>query len=105
VETTYDLYKDKDSSQGSDTPVMGQSNSIDKSKTTDIRARYFTGVLTNPNDVIMLEHIMTKSLHCKDQMVNPGDVMVLTEQGAFDKDGCYNIVVKYLELVDKKDAS
>ncbi len=106
TETTYEAYQDKGKQGYSDTPVIGQSQktALDgESASQKIIVRYFVGVLTNPGNLRMLEHIMTKSLQCRDQLTEVGDVLVLSEQGTFDKDGCYNIVVKYMELVDNSD--
>jgi hypothetical protein len=106
TETTYEAYQDKGKQRYSDTPVIGQSQNTElegESPSQKVIVRYFVGTLTNPDNQLMLEHIMTKSLQCKDQLTEVGDVLVLSEQGTFDKDGCYNIVVKYMELVDNSD--
>ena len=60
--------------------------------------RYFTRCITNEDDRIELERIMTKSLKTGGVVQNPGDMFVINEAGSFDKDGCYHVIVKYMVL-------
>lgn len=100
-QTVFESFTEKEKEIQSEPPFFGgPMYSNNKQSMQDVIVRYFIGVLTNESDVVMIEHIMTKSLNCEDQLKNPGDVLVISEQGTFDKDGCYNVVVKYLEKVD-----
>ena len=105
-ETSFEIYQDKQASSSSDVPVIGtdlwDTASSKAIETTVIR--YFVGCLTNESNRVILEDIMTKSLRCQDQLKKLGDILVLSEQGSFDKDGCYNVVVKYMEIVEGEDA-
>ena len=67
---------------------------------TGTRVKYFTANLADDSLKLRLEHILTVSLTCQGQLKKPGDIVVLGESGTFDKDGCYNVMVKYLELVE-----
>lgn len=105
-DTVFEVYQEKNKGTASDVPVIGQdiweSKSAKPMESTVIK--YFVGCLTNESNLILLEEIMTKSLRCHDQLAKVGDILVLSEVGGFDKDGCYNVVVKYLEIVEDKDA-
>jgi len=100
--TVTEAYEDIVKDEGSEAPFLGSSYKKDPSK-DDIRVRYFVGALTDENDRVLLEYIMTRSMMCKDSLDEEGDVVVLSEQGTFDKDGVYNVVVKYLELMEKAE--
>ena len=81
-------------------PVPGRSNpkngKLGFPKKTVIR--YFVGCITDDSNRAELEDIMTKSLSCAGELKEPGDVYVISETGTFDKDGCYQVAVKYLYL-------
>lgn len=63
--------------------------------------KYYTANLSDNNNKLILEQILTKSLECQGVLREPKDIVVLTETGAFDKDGCYNVMIKYLEVLEK----
>lgn len=60
--------------------------------------RYYTANLSDPKSKEKLEYILTTSLKCRGVLKSNGDLVVISESGTFDKDGCYNIMVKYFEL-------
>lgn len=62
------------------------------------QVKYYTANLSDESSRLMLQHLMTVSLRCQGALKNVGEVIVLSETGTFDKDGCYNIMIKYLEL-------
>mgnify|MGYP003302145524 CR=1 FL=1 len=64
----------------------------------DTEIRYFVGCITDQEHRFELEEIMTKSLQCGGELKSSGDIFVVSESGSFDKDGCYQVVVKYLYL-------
>lgn len=81
-------------------PVPGRSSQkngkLGFPKSTVIR--YFVGCITDETNRAELENIMTRSLSCAGELKNPGDIYVISETGTFDKDGCYQVAVKYLYL-------
>ncbi len=79
-------------------PVFGNYKPDIEKKLPELQVRYLTIRLTDPNDLLMLETVMTKSLHCQDNLENPGDIRVISEAGTFDKEGDYHVVVKYIEV-------
>lgn len=66
----------------------------------DTEIRYFVGCISDHSNKAELEAIMTKSLSCAGDIKEPGDIFVISETGSFDRDGCYQVVVKYLYLPD-----
>lgn len=60
--------------------------------------RYFSANLSDPKSRLELERLLTTSLRCQGTLKADGDVVVVSETGSFDKDGCYNVVIKYFEL-------
>lgn len=96
--TPFQVFTEAEKELGSEAPTINNSPT---SSTSGIKVRYFVGCLTNEDDVLMLEHIMTKSLHGGDELQNVGDIRVISEVGSFDKDGCYQVVVKYFELMEQ----
>lgn len=60
--------------------------------------RYFMGNLELPAEKAELERLMTCSMRCQGALKKPGDVCVISETGAFDKEGGYSVVIKYLCL-------
>lgn len=101
TETVLEAYNEKSKDESSDTPVLGQGAHTASGITANgTVVRYFVGTLTNESDVLMLQDLMTRSMKCRDQLKEVNDVLVINEQGTFDKEGCYHVVVKYLELLD-----
>ncbi len=105
TETVFEAYTEKSKDNESDTPVLGGGRPSSPAARNSTRVRYFVGTLTNESDVLMLESLMTRSLRCQDKIQGVGDVIMLSEQGTFDKEGCYHIVVKYLEVVEETNTS
>lgn len=106
TETVYEAYNEKSKESSSDAPVLGQgSNTADRVTANGTVVRYFVGTMTNESDVLMLQELMTRSMKCRDQLNEIGDVLVINEQGTFDKEGCYHVVVKYIEMVEDSDAA
>ena len=68
--------------------------------TPGTQIRYFTGCLTDDDTRAELERIMTKSLETGGLVRKPGDIFVITENGTFDKDGCYHVAVKYMVMAE-----
>ena len=62
--------------------------------------RYFKGNLDHAKAKAELERLMTRSMRCQAELKKSGDVCVIAESGAFDKDGGYNVVIKYLCIPD-----
>lgn len=70
--------------------------------------RYFKGNLDHAKAKAELERLMTRSMRCQADLKKPGDVCVIAESGAFDKEGGYSVVIKYLcipESSPKEEAS
>ena len=59
--------------------------------------KYFTANLSNLESRLRLEHILTVSLKCAGVLAKEGDIVVINESGTFDKDGTYNVMIKYFE--------
>lgn len=96
IQTAIDMDKDEE-------PRLGRK----RSKTNELglpegtEMRYFVACIADPENRIELERIMTKSLQCAGRgntVKEPGDIFVINETGSFDRDGCYQVVVKYLYL-------
>lgn len=62
------------------------------------QVKYYTANLSDNSSRVLLQEILTKSLMCQGNLRNIGDVVVIQESGTFDKDGCYNVMIKYFEL-------
>lgn len=97
---TAEIRATQDSAEDLFEPVPGQSGSKNgklgfPEKTV---IRYFVGCITDEANRDELENIMTKSLSCAGEIKKPGDIYVISETGTFDRDGCYQVVVKYLYL-------
>ena len=70
-----------------------------------IRVRYFVGNLCDSQDRAMVEHIMTNSLNTGGGLSKHGDIVVIREDHNFDRQGDYQVAIKYYEAVSKvKDA-
>lgn len=80
--------------------AQGGSTTLDKHGKGKYRIRYFVANMSDENDVLMVESIMSASVACRDKPVKPGDVMVIKEETNFDREGNYNILIKYMELAD-----
>lgn len=64
----------------------------------ETQIRYFVACIADDANRAELEGIMTKSLSCAGELKNHGDIFVISETGTFDRDGCYQVAVKYLYL-------
>lgn len=85
-------------STDSDIPSLGSLKKKSSSPfPPETEVKYYTANLSDAGDRATLEMILTKSLRCQGVLTTPGDIVVVTESGTFDKDGCYNVMVKYLE--------
>lgn len=83
---------------GGDEPLFGrgahqQQTAIHK----DAEVRYLVGCLTDEETQIRVGQLMTRSMHCQ-SLRKPGDVFVIKETGTFDKEGQYQIVIKYITI-------
>ena len=98
-----DLKQNEQDKQETETPHLGGYNntadSLEK-KLPKLRVRYGFYNLASEDDLQMLESTMTKSLQCQDDLVDPGDIRVVSEEGTFNKDGEYCVAIKYLEVRD-----
>lgn len=85
---------------GSEAPTLGELGGKGSLSPfpPNTRVKFFTANLADDNSKMRLEHILTVSLRCQGVLKNVGEVVVLSETGTFDKDGCYNVMIKYLEL-------
>lgn len=98
------IEKEKAISPETETPTLGSfgtktySDDALEKKLPELQVRYQSFNMDDQNDVMMLEHIMTKSLQCRENLQTPGDVVVISEQGTFDKEGTYHTIVKYIEV-------
>lgn len=97
---------------GSESPSLGQiagrvgaipsGNPLQaalKKKGLTLKVRYLTGAVSDDGFRMMLEDIMTRSLHNGESLLAHGDVAVLREDHTFDKAGEYIVALKYLEVV------
>jgi len=92
----------------SEAPVFGSSKSARKSAAKSVDkmiVKYFIANMSDDADRLYVEDIMTRSMDCKDAPVKVGDVLVIRETENFDKEGNYNLLVKYLELVNSSSIS
>lgn len=92
---------------GSEAPVFGASKLSSKESSTGttktkpiVRVRYMVANMSDDSDRGMVEHIMSTSMRCKDSLGKVGDIAVVRESENFDREGNYNLLIKYLELVD-----
>ena len=97
---TAEIRATQDESEDLFEPVPGRSSrkngKLGFPKKTVIR--YFVGCITDEANRAELENIMTRSLSCAGELKDAGDIYVISESGTFDRDGCYQVVVKYLYL-------
>jgi hypothetical protein len=61
--------------------------------------RYYVANISDDTDRQMIEHIMTMSLNCTNDLKQVGDISVFREDHTFDKEGNYMVAVKYCEVV------
>lgn len=66
--------------------------------------RYYVGCLNDDVTRAEVSDLMTRSYRSQGVLKNPGDVWVISEAGTFDKNGLYNVVVKYAEIPGKAPA-
>jgi hypothetical protein len=94
--------------QGSQEPLVGQSASLaetlvdgDAVKKGEgaMKVKYIFINIADNGDRVLGEDIMTRSLLCAGSLRKVGDVIVLREDHAFNKDGDYLVAIKYVELV------
>lgn len=69
-----------------------------------IKIGYFSGCVADPESRATLESILTRSLHCPRMPEKSGDICAISETGAFDKDGCYVVVIKYAYIPEDTHA-
>ena len=92
---------------GSEAPVFGRGTGAPKKVTSPkkgapestLRIKYFVANMSDEGDRLFAESIMTNSLECKDVPKVVGDIAVIRESENFDKEGNYNLLIKYIELV------
>ena len=60
--------------------------------------RYYVGCLNDGVTRAEVSDLMTRSYRTQGILKNPGDIWVISETGTFDKNGLYNVVIKYAEL-------
>lgn len=60
--------------------------------------RMFVGCLNDEADKLEFEQLLTKSFQCQNELVESGDLAMLTLDGTFDKEGCYHVVSRYAYL-------
>ena len=83
----------------SEAPTLGSlANAQASPFPTNTQVKYYTANLSDENSKLYLQHVLTVSLRCQGVLKKVGDIVVLNESGTFDKDGCYNVMIKYLEL-------
>jgi hypothetical protein len=95
---------------GSEAPAFGNPRKVlnldkeeaEKRQATKIRIKYFVANMSDLADKQTVEDIMSASLDCQDSPKKPGDIAVIKEETNFDRDGNYNVLIKYLELVETK---
>ena len=93
---TLEIQDIQDNIGNGDEPLFGRSKKNTSWYPPNTQIRYFVGCITDDGLRMELERIMTKSLSGNAGLKNPGDIFVISETGSFDKDGCYQTVVKYL---------
>ncbi|MCB5270565.1 MAG: hypothetical protein LHW56_01825 [Candidatus Cloacimonetes bacterium] len=70
-----------------------------KKKGLTLKVRYLTGAVSDDGFRMLLEDIMTRSLHRGEVLQASGDVAVLREDHTFDKSGEYIVALKYMEVL------
>ena len=63
--------------------------------------RYLVGCMNEPETRLQVEDLMTRSMQGRGVVKKPGDVLVVSEQGTFDKEGLYQVIVKYIIYPDR----
>lgn len=94
----------------SESPILGRSAiaptvNIDDPTKPRIKTmvRYLVANTCDDGDRATLEDLMTRSLSCAGTLSTPGDVLVVREDHTFDRQGDYQVAIKYYEAV--KDTS
>lgn len=60
--------------------------------------KMFVGCLNDEADKLEFEQLLTKSFQCQNELIESGDLAMLTLDGTFDKEGCYHVVSRYAYL-------
>lgn len=91
-------YMDVADGMTSDEPLFGRGERrTDTGIPKEAEIRYFVGCLTDEETQIRVSQLMTKSMQCqRTGLKKPGDVFVIKETGTFDREGLYQIVIKYV---------
>lgn len=95
---------------GSEAPTFGSTRKVhnldkeeaEKKNALKPRIKYFVANMSDMADKQTVEDIMSASLDCRDSPKKAGDIAVIKEDTNFDRDGNYNVLIKYLELVETR---
>lgn len=103
-----DLSSTVDLMPGSESPLFGASMAaptaaVPQLSHEDLKiiVRYLMANLSDDNDRIVAEDVMTRSLDCANVLSKQGDILVIREETTFDRDGNYLVALKYCEVVPK----
>ena len=65
--------------------------------------KIFVGCLHDDAKRAEYEHLLTTSYNCQNILEKPGDLALITIDGTFDKDGCYQVVARYAIYLGKPE--
>jgi len=89
--------------QPSEAPAPGQIVTREtvaaKPTLSKLAIRYFVANMSDAGERMLAETIMTRSLESQGGLSKVGDIMVITENQHFTKEGDYIIAIKYAEMI------
>lgn len=91
----WNSYKDAEFA-GSQAPMFGGFGPT--TSTRNVSVRYFQANVNDEAERAMLEEITNAALRCEGILRKPGDVHIIVEETHFDRDGCYVVALKYLQM-------
>lgn len=85
--------------------VYGRGSSGKRGKImSNVECHYLCGCMQTPEIREEAEEIMTKALR-RPNFCKPGDICIISESGTFDKEGMYNVLIKYLRIPESPKAT
>lgn len=83
-------------------PVLGRTSRQKSLFHKNTEMRYLKGCLDDETVRLKVEELMTRSMHSPAMPKKAGDVAVISEQGTFDKEGLYHVLIKYMIVPDRQ---
>lgn len=69
----------------------------------EVEFKVFVGNMSDPADKLEYENLLTQSYRCQSYLVKPGDLVVTSIEGTFDKIGDYHVIARYIIMPEKKN--